>query len=105
MSRLCLLEGNPWAHQMYFTCPISEFQKISVDLVNSDFVAGLIILYEKHNRKRAGNSRCMKLNFKGQEVKLLTYLPVPENMQFWQDNNWMKIKWAKHFIKYGVGAY
>ena len=30
---------------------------------------------------------------------------MPENTQFWQDNDWIKIECAKHFIKYAVGAY
>ena len=58
-----------------------SLKKISVDLVFSDFVARFFILYNKHNRKRTGNSRFRVHNFKGEEVKLLTDSPVPKNMQ------------------------
>ena len=49
--------------------------------------SGFFILYKKHNRKRTGNLRIRVHNRKGEEVKLLTYLTVPENMQFWQGND------------------
>ena len=30
---------------------------------------------------------------------------MPENTQFWQDNDWIKIECAMQIIKYAVGAY
>ncbi|KAK2709707.1 hypothetical protein QYM36_013397 [Artemia franciscana] len=74
----------------------------SVWILSSDYLAGLFILYKKNNRKRTGNSRYREQTHKREEVKLLIYSPVPENMQIWQDNDLMKIQWAMHFIKYAV---